>query len=141
MAHIGVENRTEEVQYLTYDGKMIRFGKKEVRLVEGVPPDFVETRINVSHIMKENKETGEKIQTPQLQGVRIFKVLTIDEALKAGARPDEDPRAMAIRAAAMEKAKERQMLLNDLKADLVEAGWVAPKKDTLKKEKKEEDPI
>lgn len=124
--HIGVKNRTKEAQDLTYGGRAVHFEPGQVRLIEGVPPDFVETRVHVSHQTKENPKTGEKTQLQALQGLRLFEVLTVDEALKAGARPDEDPRVISLRAEVEAKAKERAALLEDLKSALVADGWAPP---------------
>lgn len=126
MAHIGVENRTKENQVLTHDGKTLWFKPGEVRLVEGVSPDFVESRVHLSHPTKVNPKTGLEEQSQVIQGLRLFNILTIDEALKKGARPDEDPRAVAARVEAERKRKERRELLDELKTSLVEDGWTPP---------------
>lgn len=126
MAHIGVENRTKEKQVLTHDGKTVYFEPGQVRLIEGVHPNFVESRVHLSHPVKVNPKTGLEEQSQAIQGLRLFNVLSIDEALKRGARVDEDPRAIAARAEAEKKKKDRAELLSELKASLVEDGWTPP---------------
>lgn len=127
MAHIGVENRTQETQVLTYDGRTVYFKPGDVKLIEGVPPDFVEGRVHLSHPVKVNPRTGLEEQSQAVQGLRLFNVLSLDEALQKGARPEEDPRAIAARAAHEAKKKERAELLSELKASLIEDGWAPPK--------------
>lgn len=126
MAHIGVKNRTNERQVLTHDGKTIYFEPDQVKLVEGVHPDFVETRVHVFHPKKLNKATGLEEASQAVHGLRLFDVLTIDEALKLGARPDEDPRIAAARRDAEQAKQARRELLSELKASLVEDGWTPP---------------
>lgn len=126
MAHVGVRNRTQDKQVLTYDGKSIYFEPGQVRLVESVSPDFIETRIHVFHPTKMNKATGLEEKLQAVHGLRLFDVLTIDEALKLGARPDEDPRIIAARRAEEQKKQERKELLAELKTSLVEDGWTPP---------------
>lgn len=140
MAHIGVKNRTEDAQVLTHDGRTVYFKPGEVKLIEGVDAGFVETRVCVFHPKVKNPQTGIEENSKQVQGLRLFDVMTIDEALKAGARPDEDPRVLALRQAAEAKKKERAELLSELKASLVEDGWQppvkAPKKEVATNEKR-----
>lgn len=131
MPHLGVKNRTKETQVLTHDGKTIFFKAGEIRLVEGIAPEFIESRMHLSHPIVKNPKTGLDEESQTIQGLRLFEVMSLDEALKAGARPDEDPRAIAARRDAEAKAKERKALLDDLKASLVEDGWTPPQKPAL----------
>jgi hypothetical protein len=124
--HIGVKNRTEEKQVLMHDGKPFVFEPGQVRLVEDIDAGFIETRSHAFHPKVKNPKTGIEEDSKAVYGKRLFDVLTIDEALKAGARPDEDPRVLALRAESERKAQERKALLADLKASLVEDGWTPP---------------
>ena len=137
MAHLGVKNRTNEPQVLTYDGKTIYFAPDQVKLVEGVDAGFIETRVHVFHPKVVNKITGVEEQAKHVHGLRLFDILTIDEALKAGARPDEDPRLIAARRASEQKKQERRELLAELKASLVEEGWAPPAKLAAEKQGEE----
>lgn len=138
MPHIGVRNRTKEVQHLQFDGRSVSFEPGQVRLIEGIAPDFVSTRMFVSHKLEKDRK-GDEVRSQQLVGLRLFDVLTVDEALKAGARPDEDPRVLAARAELEAKAKERRQIVEDVKAALIEDGWSPPKPAKSNPAKKEEE--
>ena len=134
MAHIGVKNRTAEKQYLKHDGQEWEFApagqKGSIRLVEGVPEGFILNRMIVQHVKKPVVVNGEETErlTPQVQGQRLFDVMPLDEAVKAGAIIDEDPRVVEARKQAEAKAAERKQLLEELKNSLQAEGWVPPAK-------------
>lgn len=122
MAHIGVKNRTKEPQSLTYDGKEKMFGPSEVKILEGVPMDFIESRMHMQH----KKGTDGKIEQG-LVGIRLFDVVPMDEALKH-AKPEEDPRVIEARKRAEEAAKARASLVKEVKEALLSEGWNPPVK-------------
>ena len=124
---IGVENRTKDPQVLTYDGKTRNFKPGEVKLVDGVPAAFIEGRVHHFH-PKSKDEQGREVQSQTVLGLRLFDIIPIDEALKKGAKLEEDPQVAAARAVAEAAKKERAQLLKELKESLVEDGWTPPQK-------------
>lgn len=134
MAHIGVKNRTDKAQALTYNGKPIYFKAGEIKIVSDVPADHIEGRILVQHKTQTREIDGKTMteQLPILHGVKLFDIVPLAEALRMGATPDEDPQVIALREAAEAKVKERKALMAEIKEDLIASGWQKPSE---KKEK------
>jgi hypothetical protein len=135
MAHIGVKNRTKEKQTLTFNGTHYPFAGGEVRILEGVPYEFVESRTHVRHATKEHKDDKGNVvrveQLPYVVGDKLFEIIPLEEALKV-AKPEEDPRVVKAREEAEVKARERNALIADIKAALVDEGWTPPSAEKSK---------
>lgn len=123
MAHIGVKNRTDEDQVLTFDGNSIFFKPEQVKIVEGVPAGFIESRMYTQH-KKNSKGEMER----HLVGIRVFDVVPLADALKV-ASPEEDPAVVRAREQAEADKKAKAALFEEFKANLVADGWQPPKSE------------
>ena len=116
----GIRNRTNEPQVLVHDGESTEFAPKEVRIVDAEMAHHATTRILIRH---QKGKDGKVL--PALEGVQLFEIVPLDEALKV-AKLTENPSIVEARRKAEEKAKERAALIGEITGELKEKGWRPP---------------
>lgn len=120
----GVKNRTAEQQVLCYDGKAIEFKPGEVRILESALAEFASKRMNVRH--KIIDENGRKGISPTVEGIRLFEIIPLEDALKV-ARIEENPSVVEARERAAEKESEKKALVASIMDELKSQGWKPPR--------------
>lgn len=130
---VGVQSMEKSPQVLTFDGRAYHFGGEgEADHVRILPSDIgrhAETRMVTRHAEKDGRTL------PHLIGRMLFKIIPLDEALKAGAALEENPVVVRARELAAAKAEDRKKLAAELEDEItakviknLEAqGWKPPK--------------
>lgn len=137
MTHLGVRNRTDEEQIISFDNRPIRFAKGQVKILSDVPAGFIETRYITRHQTKKSIVEGvERVEIlNRLENLKCFEIIPLAEALKVAA-PEEDPQVIAEREKLQAEQKKEDALLARFQEKMLATGWKAPEAEkSLEKSK------
>lgn len=128
---VGVKSRIAEEQDLQFDGRAYHFGKEgqkdHIRILPGEIAGHAATRMTTRHAEKDGK------QLPHLVGTRLFEIIPLEDALKAGAKLEENASVVAARQREADKEIIKKSLVGEVIEELKSQGWTPPR---VKKEDK-----
>ncbi len=121
---VAVKNRTKESQILCQDSDSINFEPGQIRILPARFGNHANTRVIVRHVLdKEGKPL------PSLQGLKLFDLVPLDEALKSGAALEEDGQVVEARRRLKAKEEEEKAIAERIKSQMLKEGWKAPEHD------------